>query len=65
MKVYQVRGYPRYYYFVKTYSELLEIMNWMKINNVKHLHETSSIHGYGFSVLTTGPGYSLFLLRWS
>lgn len=28
MKVYQVRGYPRNHYFVKTFSELLEIMSW-------------------------------------
>ena len=64
MKIYQVRGYPKHYYLVKTFPELLEIMSWMKKNNIKHLHETSSIHGYGFSVRTTGPGYSLFVLKW-
>ena len=64
IKIYQVRGYPKHYYFVKTFPELLEIMSWMRENNVKHLHETSSIHGYGFSVRTTVPEYLLFVLKW-
>jgi hypothetical protein len=61
MKVYQVRGYPRNHYFVKTFSELFEIMSWMKKNDVKGLHESSSIHGYGFSV---SKNLEWFLLRW-
>jgi hypothetical protein len=64
MKIYQLRGYPRNNYFVKDFSEFLEIMNWMKENKVKHLHESSSIHGYEFSVIPSGPGYSLFVLKW-
>ena len=62
MKVYQVQGYPAKHYFVKTFSELLEIMCWMQKNNVGHRHECSGIHGYGFSV---GKNIEWFLLRWS
>jgi len=62
MKVYQVVGYPRSHYFVKTFSELLEIMIWMEKNNVGHLHESSGIHGYGFSVR---KNLEWFLLRWA
>lgn len=62
MKVYQVPGYPKNHYFVKTFSELLEIMSWMQKNNVKHLHQSSSIHGYGFSV---DKNIEWFMLRWS
>jgi len=61
MKVYQVAGYPKNHYFVKTFSELLEIMSWMTKNNVGHLHESSSIHGYGFSVR---KNFDWFALRW-
>jgi hypothetical protein len=61
MKVYQVKGYPHNHYFVKTFSELLEIMVWMKKNKVGHLHESSGIHGYGFSVRNN---IEWFLLRW-
>lgn len=28
MEVYQVRGYPRNHYFVKTFDELLQILSW-------------------------------------
>jgi hypothetical protein len=62
MKVYQVVGYPKNHYFVKTFSELLEIMSWMRKNNVDHLHESSGIHGCGFSV---GKNIEWFLLRWA
>ncbi len=62
MKVYQVAGYPKSHYFVKTFSELLEIMCWMQKNNVGHLHESSGIHGYGFSVR---KNKEWFLLRWT
>jgi len=62
MKVYQVTGYPRSHYFVKTFSELLEIMSWMSKNNVDHRHESSGIHGYGFSVR---KNFEWFALRWS
>jgi hypothetical protein len=61
MKVYQVVGYPHSHYFVRTFSELLEIMSWMQKNNVDHLHESSSQHGYGFSVRTN---LDWFLLKW-
>ena len=50
MKVYQVAGYPRDHYFVKTFDELLQMLSWMQKNNVDALHESSTIHGYGFSV---------------
>ena len=62
MKVYQVTGYPRSHYFVKTFSELLEIMSWMSKNNVDHQHECSGLHGYGFSV---GKNIEWFALRWA
>jgi hypothetical protein len=61
MKVYQVAGYPKNHYFVKTFSELLEMMSWMTRNNVGHLHESSGIHGYGFSV---EKNIEWFLLKW-
>jgi hypothetical protein len=63
MKVYQVAGYPKNYYFVKTFSEFLDIMSWMIKNDVRFLQETSSgIHGYGFSVK---KNIEWFLLKWS
>lgn len=61
MKVYQVAGYPKSHYFVKTFSELLEIMSWMSRNDVDCLHESSGIHGYGFSVK---KNFEWFALRW-
>ena len=61
MKVYQVRGYPKNHYFVKDFQELLNIMSWMNKNNVGHLHESSGIHGYGFSVR---KNFDWFALRW-
>jgi hypothetical protein len=61
VKVYQVAGYPNNHYFVKTFSELLEIMSWMNKNNVDHLHESSSLHGYGFSIK---KNFEWFSLRW-
>ncbi len=62
MKVYQVAGYPKNHYFVKTFSELLEIMSWASKNGVGFLHESSGIHGYGFSVK---KNIAWFLLRWA
>jgi hypothetical protein len=63
MKVYQIAGYPKNYYFVKNFSEFLDIMSWMIKNDVKFLQKTSSgIHGYGFSV---EKNIEWFLLRWS
>jgi hypothetical protein len=61
MKVYQVPGYPRNHYFVKTFSELLEIMSWSEKNNTNCLHESSTIHGYGFSIR---KNFEWFALRW-
>lgn len=61
MKVYQVRGYPASHYFVETFSELLEIMSWSGKNNVDILHESSSIHGYGFSIR---KNFDWFVLKW-
>ena len=61
MKVYQVTGYPKNHYFVKDFQELLNIMSWMNKNNVGHLHESSGIHGYGFSVR---KNFDWFALRW-
>ena len=62
MRVYQVAGYPSNHYFVKTFSELLEIMSWMDKNNVNGLHESSGIHGYGFSVRE--KNFEWFALKW-
>lgn len=61
MKVYQVRGYPNNQYFVKDFQEFLNIMSWMSKNNVDYLHESSSQHGYGFSVR---KNIEWFLLKW-
>ena len=61
MKVYQVRGYPQNHYFVKTFQEFLEVMSWMTKNDIKYLHESSSMHGYGFSVKNN---FEWFALRW-
>jgi hypothetical protein len=62
MKVYQVVGYPKSHYFVKDFQEFLTIMGWMKKNDVDYLHESSSLHGYGFSIL---KNKEWFLLRWT
>ncbi len=61
MKVYQVVGYPKSHYFVRDFQEFLNIMNWMKKNDVDYLHESSSQHGYGFSIR---KNLEWFLLRW-
>jgi hypothetical protein len=61
MKVFQVAGYPRTHYFVKSFQEFLEIRSWMMKNDVGYLHESSSIHGYGFSVR---KNFEWFALRW-
>ena len=61
MKVYQVPGYPKNHYFVKDFQELLIIMSWMSKNDVGYLHESSTIHGYGFSVR---KNFEWFSLRW-
>lgn len=62
MTVYQVRGYPGNYYFVKTFNELLELASWSGKNDVYILHESSGIHGYGFSVQTN---FEWFVLKWA
>lgn len=59
MKVYQVAGYPSNHYFVKTFDELLQMLSWMNKNNVDALHESSSQHGYGFSVRKNFEWFSL------
>jgi len=61
MKVYQVRGYPDNHYFVKTFDELIQMWSWMQKNNVDALHESSTIHGYGFSV---HKNFEWFSLTW-
>lgn len=61
MRIFQVAGYPRNHYFVKTFDELLQIMSWMDKNEVRGLHESSTIHGYGFSV---SKNFEWFSLRW-
>jgi len=61
MKVYQVVGYPKNHYFVDSFQELLDIMAWMNSNNVDYLHESSSQHGYGFSIR---KNFEWFSLRW-
>jgi hypothetical protein len=62
MKVYQVAGYPSGYYFVKDWQEFSVIMSWMIQNDVRFLHETSSSHGYGFSIKSN---IEWFLLKWA
>lgn len=61
MRIFQVPGYPRSHYFVKTFSELLEIASWAYKNNVGLLHESSTIHGYGFSIK---QNFEWFALKW-
>jgi hypothetical protein len=52
-------------YRVRTMPEWREIAHWMWVNGVEYLHEFSGPEGYGFSVRETGPGYTVFLLKWS
>lgn len=59
--VYQVAGYPRNHYFVKTFQEFLDIMSWMRKNDVDYLHESSTMHGYGFSIR---KNFDWFALKW-
>ena len=61
MKAFQLRGYPANYYFVKTFDELLEIAVWSRKNDVKCLHESSGIHGYGFTIQSK---IDWFMLKW-
>ena len=61
MKIYQVSGYPKSHYFVKTFDEMLQILSWTHKNNVGCLHESSGIHGYGFSI---SKNFEWFALRW-
>ena len=62
MKVYQVVGYPKNHYFVKDFQEFLNIVGWMKQNNVEYLHESSTmIHGVGFSIK---KNFEWFSLKW-
>jgi ABC-type glycerol-3-phosphate transport system substrate-binding protein len=59
--VFQQRGYPNNYYFVKTWEEFTEVSNWMTRNNVKFLHESSSPMAIGFSIR---KNFEWFSLRW-
>jgi len=61
MKVYQVAGYPRNHYFVKDFIDFMKLVIWMEKNNVGYLHESSSQHGYGFSIK---KNFDWFSLRW-
>ena len=60
-KCYQVRGYPASHYFVANSHDWHEVTNWMRKNNVDYLHESSTIHGYGFSIR---KNFEWFALRW-
>lgn len=60
IRIFQVAGYPRSHYFVKTFQEFLELMSWMSKNDVDYLHESSTIHGYGFSIR---KNYEWFALK--
>lgn len=60
MRVYQVQGYPRNYYFVK-YSDWSTMTQWLSQNGIRYLHESSGMHGIGFSI-RSDPTW--FLLRW-
>lgn len=59
-KVFQVAGYPCNHYFVAKSHEWHEITNWMRKNDVDYLHESSTIHGYGFSIR---KNYEWFALK--
>jgi hypothetical protein len=61
MKVYQIAGYPKDHYFVKTTPEWQELTQWMRKNEVDYLHQSSSPHGYGFSVR---KNFEWFSLKW-
>lgn len=61
MKVYQVTGYPKNHYFVRDSRDFLKMMIWMNDNDVVYLHESSSIHGYGFSIK---KNFEWFSLKW-
>ena len=61
MRVYQVAGYPHNHYFVKDTPDWRELTVWMRKNNVDYQHESSSIHGYGFSIR---KNFDWFSLRW-
>lgn len=63
MTVYQLRGYPSNFYFVKTMEEFHAFVKWCHHNEVKFLHECSSFHGYGFSVNDTNDR-ALLTLSW-
>ena len=62
MKVYQLAGYPRNHYFVKTFSQFIVVYSWMRQHDVEYLHESSGNHGIGFSVT---KNLEWFLLRWA
>lgn len=61
MKIYKVAGYPNNHYFVRTPDEWGALTAWMNKNKVGYLHESSSIHGYGFSIR---KNFEWFSLRW-
>ena len=61
MRVFQVAGYPRTHYFVGNSHDWHEITHWMSKNDVGYLHESSTIHGYGFSIR---KNFEWFSLRW-
>jgi len=61
VKVFQARGFPSYYYFVKTPAEWYTLCMWMNENKVWYLQEISSPQGIGFSIL---DNREWFLLKW-
>lgn len=61
VKVFQLAGYPKDHYFVKTTPEWQELTQWMRKNDVDYLHQSSSLHGYGFSVR---KNFEWFSLKW-
>jgi hypothetical protein len=49
-------------YQVKTFQDYLQILSWMKHNQVENFQLSSGAHGYTFQVKTN---HDWFLLRWT
>lgn len=62
INVFQLRGYPKNYYFVRNYCEWSEITSRMRKMGIKFLHTVSCTHGYGFTV--DENDFLMFKLSW-
>lgn len=61
IKIYQVYGYPKNHYFVGSTLHWYKLTDWMRKNDVDYLHESSTQHGYGFSIR---KNFEWFSLKW-